>query len=60
VLKYVQFDATELGGMIRRECERAVRKKALSPKESKLLMKTYENGLAGYTYLEPQRSRKED
>jgi len=37
-----------------------VRKKMLSPKESKLLMKTYENGLAGYTYLEPQRNPLED
>ena len=56
VLKYVQFDATQLGAEIRRECERAVRKKQLSPKESKLFMKIYEGGLAGYTYLEPNRT----
>ncbi len=59
VLKYVQFDATELGAQIRRECERAVRKKQLTPKESKLFMKIYEGGLAGYTYLEPTRSQSE-
>ena len=56
VLKYVQFDATQLGAEIRRECERAVRKKQLTPKESKLFMKIYETGLAGYTYLEPTRT----
>jgi arginine decarboxylase len=56
VLRYVQFDATQLGAQIRRECERAVRKKQLSPKESKVFMKMYEDGLAGYTYLEPDRS----
>ena len=55
VLRYVQFDATQLGAQIRRECERAVRKKQLSPKESKVFMKMYEDGLAGYTYLEPDR-----
>ena len=59
VLKYVQFDATQLGAQIRRECERAVRRKQLSPKESKAFMKAYEDGLAGYTYLEPGRSSAE-
>ncbi len=59
VLKYVQFDATQLGAQIRRECERSVRKRQLSPKESKAFMKAYEDGLAGYTYLEPGRASGE-
>ncbi|MSR29826.1 MAG: biosynthetic arginine decarboxylase [Phycisphaerales bacterium] len=59
VLKYVQFDAVQLGAQIRRECERSVRKKQLSPKESKVYMKMYEDGLAGYTYLEPGRGNGE-
>jgi arginine decarboxylase len=52
VLQYVQYDVTRLHQEIRRECERAVRANHLSVAESQELLKAYESGLAGYTYLE--------
>ncbi len=52
VLHYVQYDATRLAMDIRREVEGAVRTKKMSVSESHQLVKAYEAGLAGYTYLE--------
>ncbi len=52
VLQYVQYDATKLAAEIRREVERAVRLKRMSVAESQDMMRAYESGLAGYTYLE--------
>jgi len=52
VLSYVQYDVNKLLAEIRRECERAVRTKQMSVAESAQLVRAYESGLAGYTYLE--------
>jgi len=52
VLSYVQYEPEKLRQEIRRECERAVRDNRMSVAESQALSKAYENGLAGYTYLE--------
>ncbi|MCA9285558.1 MAG: biosynthetic arginine decarboxylase [Phycisphaerales bacterium] len=52
VLQYVQYDVTKLSAEIRRECERAVRTNQMSVTESQALVRAYESGLAGYTYLE--------
>jgi len=52
VLRYVQYDRKEMVGRIRRACERAVRRGALSLEESRRLIKNYIAGLEGYTYLE--------
>ncbi|MBM4113600.1 MAG: biosynthetic arginine decarboxylase [Phycisphaerae bacterium] len=52
VLSYVQYDVNKLLAEIRRECERAVRMKQMSVAESAQLVRAYESGLAGYTYLE--------
>ena len=52
VLSYVQINAKELSRGMRREVERAVRGGRLSPAESGALMRFYDQGLEGYTYLE--------
>lgn len=52
VLSYVQYDVNKLLAEIRRECERAVRMKQMTVAESAQLVRAYESGLAGYTYLE--------
>ena len=54
VLQYVQYDVNRLGQAIRHECERAVRDKHMSVAESNALVRNYESGLAGYTYLETE------
>jgi arginine decarboxylase len=52
VLQYVHYDGSRLLADIRRECEKAVRTKAMSVAESQALLREYERGLSGYTYLE--------
>jgi arginine decarboxylase len=52
VLQYVQFNADELMRSMRKMIERALRENKLSVDESRVLLKFYENGLEGYTYLE--------
>ncbi|MGH9379241.1 MAG: biosynthetic arginine decarboxylase [Thermoanaerobaculia bacterium] len=52
VLRYVQYDPEDLVRRVRRSVERAARQGTMSLKESSQLMKLYEEGLAGYTYLE--------
>lgn len=54
VLSYVQFDPTQLARALERECEKAVREKTMSVRESRILTQFYESGLAGYTYLDPE------
>lgn len=51
VLSYVQFDPKLLAKQLERECERAVKRKDMSVRESRTLTQFYESGLAGYTYL---------
>jgi len=52
VLQYVQYAADELIRAMRRSVERALREQKLTLEESRVLLKFYENGLEGYTYLE--------
>jgi arginine decarboxylase len=52
VLAYVQYNAEKLTDMLRKDVERAVRAGKISLSESKQLIKFYESGLDGYTYLE--------
>ncbi|HVZ93563.1 MAG TPA: arginine decarboxylase, partial [Phycisphaerales bacterium] len=52
VMTYVQIDAQQLKREMRRDAERAVKNKKLTGAEAGSLMKFYESGLDGYTYLE--------
>ena len=52
VLQYVQFSADDLKRAMRKSVERALRDQKLTVDESRVLLKFYETGLEGYTYLE--------
>jgi arginine decarboxylase len=52
VLGYVQFDVEDLEKAMRRDIERAVRTGAMGVQEGQSLLKFYEQGIEGYTYLE--------
>jgi arginine decarboxylase len=52
VLSYVQFNADELIAKLRKQVENAVREKKVTLEEGTQLMKYYEEGMRGYTYLE--------
>jgi arginine decarboxylase len=52
VLQYVQFSADELLRSMRKMVEKALRDQKLSIDESRVLLRFYEQGLEGYTYLE--------
>ncbi|MES2504293.1 MAG: biosynthetic arginine decarboxylase [Myxococcota bacterium] len=52
VLSYVEYDRLDLLKRIRNMAESAVREGDITFEESAKLMKRYEEGLAGYTYLE--------
>jgi arginine decarboxylase len=52
VLAYVQYSAEELVSRMRKDVERAVRTSKISLTEAKQLLRFYESGLDGYTYLE--------
>jgi arginine decarboxylase len=52
VLHYVQYSADEMTSRMRKDVERAVRLGKISLNESRQLLKFYESGLEGYTYLE--------
>jgi arginine decarboxylase len=52
VLHYVQFTADDLLRAMRKLVEKALKEQKLSLDESRVLLKFYENGLEGYTYLE--------
>jgi len=51
VLSYVQYNKEDLIARVRRAVEVALREKRLTMAESGRLMKRYEEGLEGYTYL---------
>jgi arginine decarboxylase len=57
VLDYVQFKSDSLIGRLRRSVEVAVREGRLSYEESGRLLRYYEEGLHGYTYLEDPHDR---
>jgi arginine decarboxylase len=52
VLQYVQYSADELISLMRKDVEKAVRGGKVSVEESRTLLRFYETGLEGYTYLE--------
>jgi arginine decarboxylase len=52
VLAYVQYSADELLAGMRKDVEKAVRSGRISLNESRQLLRFYETGLEGYTYLE--------
>lgn len=54
VLQYVQYEPDSLAKNLRRDCEKAVRQCVITAKESRVLMRFYEEGLRGYTYLEDE------
>lgn len=56
VLHYVQYSADELSSRMRKDVERAVRSGKISVEESRQLLRFYESGLEGYTYLEESHS----
>jgi arginine decarboxylase len=57
VLNYVQFKADNLITRLRKSVETAVRDGRLSYEESGRLLRFYEDGLHGYTYLEDPHER---
>ncbi|MEO8195187.1 MAG: biosynthetic arginine decarboxylase [Thermoanaerobaculia bacterium] len=52
VLKYVSYDRDDLVANVRRFSEIALRTKRITLEESRNLLRVYEQGLSGYTYLE--------
>ena len=52
VLDYVQFKSKTLLEQFRRDVEAAVREGKIGYEESGTLLRFYEDGLNGYTYLE--------
>ena len=48
----MQYSADELIASMRKDVERAVRTGKISLEESRQLLRFYESGLEGYTYLE--------
>lgn len=52
VLSYFQYNRDELIRSVRQACEQGINKNSMTRKEAALLMKYYEQGLSGYTYLE--------
>jgi arginine decarboxylase len=51
VLQYVQFSAEELMRQMRKSVEKALRDQKITLDESRSLLRFYETGLKGYTYL---------
>ena len=52
VLSYVQYGRTEMVDSVRQATEESIQKGSITKQEAKLLIKHYEEGLSGYTYLE--------
>jgi arginine decarboxylase len=53
VLSYVQYDPEDLIESIRLQTEQALAEGRITLQESRLLLQSYEQSLAGYTYLAP-------
>jgi arginine decarboxylase len=52
VLRYVRYNRIDLVAKVRQAAELALRAKRMTLEESRLLLRRYEEGLSGYTYLE--------
>jgi len=56
VLTYVQYNLEKLVNRIRRASDRSILEGQMTKSEARILMKYYQEGLAGYTYLEEPES----
>ena len=54
VLEYVRYTRNELVGRVRSHAEEALRARRMTREESRQLLRVYEAGLSGYTYLEQE------
>ncbi|HJX26804.1 MAG TPA: arginine decarboxylase, partial [Thermoanaerobaculia bacterium] len=54
VLRYVRYSRNDLVAKVRQAAETALRAKRMTLEESRQLLRTYEEGLSGYTYLEQE------
>jgi arginine decarboxylase len=54
VLRYVRYNRDDLVARVRRAAEQALRTKRMTFEETKHLLRRYEEGLSGYTYLEQE------
>ncbi len=52
VLSYVQYGRSEMVDSVRQATEESIQKGTITKQEARLLVKHYEEGLSGYTYLE--------
>ena len=52
VLRYVSYSPEELMARVRRSAEEAIRSRKMTLEESRHLLRAFESGLSGYTYLE--------
>ena len=52
VLRYVGYQAEDLVARVRKGLESAIRQKRLTRAQARHVLKVYQDGLAGYTYLE--------
>jgi arginine decarboxylase len=52
VLSYVQYGRSEMVDNVRQATEESIQKGTITKQEAKLLIRHYEEGLSGYTYLE--------
>ena len=52
ILGYIQYNRSELVQKMRRSTENGIKKNLISRLDAKLLMRNYEDGLSGYSYLE--------
>ena len=55
ILNYIQYNRTELIQKMRRSIEMSIEKEQISKSDAHLLMRNYEDGLSGYSYLEHQQ-----
>lgn len=56
VLSYVQYNLEKLTGKIRKAAEHSIIEGRMSKIEARTLMRYYQDGLSGYTYLEESES----
>lgn len=54
ILSYVHYDRRDLVNQIRKATEKSILQGRLKNAEAKMLLKNYEEGLSGYTYLEEE------
>jgi arginine decarboxylase len=57
VLEYVEFDPRTLMRQLRASVEQAIRENRIDDRQAGRLLRFYEDGLTGYTYLEDSRER---